>query len=578
MTPEEFPLLQKINPLHETLFSRDIFEITAEDPVQIRVLHSNVKSSTASLAGVLILEGNKTFGRTANKKRLYYKCIPDDSHLPAFLIPYEVKTDFSKVQKNKYVVFRLDTWHKTGSTHPTGLLVETIGDVDQLDAFYEYQLYCKSLHISLNQFTSDTNQMIKRKKHAEYIEQIFREPAYKIEDRRDRYVFTIDPQNSMDFDDGFSIERTADGNTLVTVYIANVFVWLETLGLWDSFSQRVATIYLPDRRRPMLPTVLSDALCSLQEGQDRFALAMDIVIKPTGEICMETPIQYKNVLIRVARNYHYDDVRLRTDVQYQNLLDLSQTMDKTNRDSHDVVTHWMVLMNTQCGKLMSERKIGIFRSSYFIDPHAVSLADTNLSEDASRVIRSWNNTVGQYIHYTEDATLEHEMMSIKSFKSEAVIRAKYAGKVQPVTKCYIHITSPIRRLVDVLNQMMLFENQGVVSEMSAKAKEFLASWLDKIDYINSAMRSIRKVQLDCDVLTRCYTSPEIMSETHQGVVFDRMVRNDGMISYMVYLEKLKMLTRITISQDLPIYTCYPFHLILFEDEAKVKRKIRLQIQ
>jgi exoribonuclease R len=390
-------------------------------------------------------------------------------------------------------------------------------------------------------------------------------------------VFTIDPHNSLDFDDGFSIDTLDNGNFRVSVYIANVFVWLETLGLWNSFSQRVATIYLPDRRRPMLPTVLSDALCSLQENELRFALAMDFVITKTGQICTDTPIQYKNVLIRVNKNYHYEDTRLDADVQYQTLLDLSKKMDKTNKNSHDVVTYWMVLMNTQCGKLMSEQKIGIFRSSYFIDPNAVTLTDTNLSEDASRVIRSWNNTIGQYIPFTENAVLEHEMMSIKSFKSEAVIRAKYAGVVQPVMKCYIHITSPIRRLVDLLNQMMLFAKMGLISGMSTDAHSFLSSWLEKIDYINSAMRSIRKIQMDCDVLTRCYSSPEIMSQTHPGVLFDKMVRNDGMISYMVYLEKLKLLSRITVSQNLPVYSSHPFNLFLFEDEAKVKRKIRLQL-
>ena len=68
----------------------------------------------------------------------------------------------------------------------------------------------------------------------------------------------------------------------VSIYIANVFLWLETLDLWKTFSHRVATIYLPDRKRPMLPTVLSDTLCSLQENQNRFALAMDIYIDMEG--------------------------------------------------------------------------------------------------------------------------------------------------------------------------------------------------------------------------------------------------------------------------------------------------------
>ena len=34
---------------------------------------------------------------------------------------------------------------------------------------------------------------------------IFENPNYQIEDRQNEYIFTIDPQNSQDFDDGFSI-------------------------------------------------------------------------------------------------------------------------------------------------------------------------------------------------------------------------------------------------------------------------------------------------------------------------------------------------------------------------------------
>jgi exoribonuclease R len=576
MSLDQYPLLQSVNPITHTLFSRDVFEIVGESPFEIKLLHSNVKSAAASLAGVLVLEGNKTYGRTANKKRLYYKCIPDDSHLPAFLVPYDVTLTFSKVMINKYVVFRFDAW-TSFNTHPYGILVETIGDVTSLEAFYEYQLYCKSLHISLTQFNAETNHILKQKKHVDYIDQILTNPVYKIEDRRDRKVFTIDPPNSLDFDDGFSIEKLANGDYVVSVYIANVFVWLETLGLWESFSQRVSTIYLPDRRRPMLPTILSDALCSLQEKQPRFAVVTDFVIDASGNVKTES---YKNVIICAAKNYRYEQPALLEDPDYQTLLDLSTKMDKTNRNSHDVVTYWMVLVNKHCGRYLADQKTGIFRSSFFIHSSAnQSEGFDHLPEDSCRVIRSWNNTVGQYILYTDDAVLDHEMMSIKSFKSEAVIKAKYDGVTQPIMKCYIHITSPIRRLVDLLNQIMLFRSAGLVTSISDAASSFLRSWIEKIDYINTAMRSIRKIQIDCDVLARCYSSPTMMDEEHLGVLFERIVRNDGMISYMVYLEKLKILSRITVPKDLdlPAYTLHPFKLFLFEDESKVKRKIRLQI-
>jgi exoribonuclease R len=144
------------------------------------------------------------------------------------------------------------------------------------------------------------------------------------------------------------------------------------------------------------------------------------------------------------------------------------------------------------------------------------------------------------------------------------------------TQSYIHITSPIRRLVDLLNQMILFRQFNGHS-MSQDSCAFFKKWTDQIEYINTAMRSIRKIQTDCEVLNRCFTTPDIMEKDHKGVLFDKIMKNDGTIHYMVYLEKLKMLSRITTHIELTNHSYHNFRIFLFEDEDKSKKKIRLQI-
>lgn len=572
LSTDEFPELLPINPIELGLFGRDIFTLSPNSP-DITIIHSYVKTCQ-KLAGVLVLEGNKTYGRTANKKRLLYKCIPDDVHVPAFLVPYDVKIGFSKLQINKYVVFRFDGWQ---DKHPHGIIVETIGDVTNLDAFYEYQLYCKSLHVSMTDFNDKTRTILNQKSTDEYVEQILKNVNFNIEDRRDKYTFTIDSSHSVDFDDAFGIERDGE-HWKITIYIANVFVWLETLGLWNSFSQRVATIYLPDRRRPMLPTILSDTLCSLQEKQPRFALAMDITVDANGKLVSETPITYKNVLIQVNRNYAYEEPALIIkDKHYKQLYDLTNKIENSVLNSYDLVTHWMVQMNSYTGLWLAEQKTGIFRSATFNNSNLRQDVDLTLSEDAIRVIRSWNNTIGQYILYDKDAALDHELMSIRCFKKESVIKTKYNGVEPKMTKSYVHITSPIRRLVDLLNQMFLFNRLSLVTIMSNDATAFLNKWMQEMEYINVSMRSIRKIQTDCDTLNRCYTNPDIMEIEHNGIVFDKVAKNDGMINYMVYLEKIKLLSRISTHVDVPNYSKNMFKMYLFEDEDKAKRKIRLQI-
>jgi len=547
-------------PIEHKIFTRDVVEISESGT--IKVVSSYLKTCSY-IAGVLILEGNKTYGRTSNKKRLLYKCIPDDPRLPIFIIPYEIKIGFSKVYKNKFVTFQFSNWD---GKHPQGTLLETIGDIDNLESFYEYQLYCKSLHISLSEFNNKTRSMLNKKTNDEYVQMIFQNPNYCIEDRRSKYIFTIDPPHSLDFDDGFGIERVGE-NWLVSIYIANVLLWLETLGLWNSFSQRVATIYLPDRRRPMLPTILSDTLCSLQQDQPRFALVMDMMFDKHGKLIDDYPIVYKNVLINVNKNYNYEDPKmLNNDISYKNLFDLSSMMDKTIINSHDIVAFWMVQMNAVTGSFMANNKIGIFRSAAYINSNLRSDVCSCLKTETARVIKSWNNTIGQYIPYADDIDLEHELMKIR-----------YQDTNSKGSKMYIHITSPIRRLVDLLNQIVMLDYSRIVTTMSADAKLFLRKWVEQIDYVNTSMRSIRKIQNDCELLTRCFNNPEIMEVEHIGTVFDKIVKHDSTITYMVYLEDLKLLSRINTDADISNYTDHKFKIYLFDDEDKVKKKIRLQI-
>jgi exoribonuclease R len=545
--------LSKINPIERKLMSRDHFVIKdpAEENPEIEVVNSYAKTCK-SLPGVLLLENNKTYGRTENKKRLLYKCVPDDKYLPSFLVPYDIKTTgFSKVLMNRYVLFRFDHWK---NKHPQGLLMETIGEVDHLPAFYEYQLYCKSLHISIQELTTKTKERMQKQDARHFVKQIFENPDFRMEKRLDERIFTIDPQNSTDLDDGYSIRSLDGGGFKISVYIANVYVWIETLGLWNSLSKRVATIYLPDYRRPMLPTILSEALCSLQEGQDRFAFVMDVCVNAENEI---SDISFKNVMIRVAKNYAYEDpALLYKDKNYADLFRITSILDPSVKNSHDMVAHWMVFMNEQAARRMHGRGVGIFRSVNYIQPPTNSDdSHSHLDENTRRIIQTWNNTIGQYVCFSEDISVNHAVMDKQS---------------------YIHITSPIRRLVDLLNQMLFMKSFGQVARITEEASVFIENWIKQLDYLNISMRSIRKVQTDCGVLEKCFHMPELLDREFHGIIFDKLVRTNGILNYMVYIPELNMLSRVSNTYiDMVNYGSYRFRMYLFEDEDRAKRKIRL---
>jgi len=541
----------KTNPIENKMFNKDIFTYNTKNTNDIIITKSDIRNGI-SIPGVLLLENNKTFGRTKNKKRLLYKCIPDDKHLPIFLIPYEIEIQFSKVYKNKNVLFKFENWD---NKHPNGILVNTIGNVDNLDVFYEYQLYCKNINISLANFTKKTREQIQtRKQEEEYIHQILHNKHFNIYDRRSiQNIFTIDPNGSTDFDDAISIEYLKKTNQYkISVYISNVYVWLETLDLWKYMTASVSTIYLPNRRKPMLPAILSDNLCSLKEGDTRFAFCMDMIFEG-GSFELKS-IEYNNVAIIVKKNYKYDEEALIRTHDYSLLLSITKKLDKSIVDSHDVVAFWMIKMNSECGNYMANQKMGIFRLTNYINA-SNNASISHLENNTQGIIKSWSNSVGKYVVYDDGYLLEHEIMK---------------------TVNYIHITSPIRRLIDILNQMWISKSLGIIRNISINCEEFVNEWKCKLDYINSSMRSIRKIQTDSQLMDMCFNNEMIMNTLHNGVLFDKVTKENGFIEYMVYLEGLKMLGRIKTTKDYDNYTNHMFKIFLFKDEYNVKKKIRLQ--
>jgi len=547
--------LPSVNPVETKMFNNDVFIMVDSE---VTIVHSTVRVSD-SLAGVLVLKGNKTYGRSKNGK-LFYKCIPDDIRIPAFLVPYEMKNmGFSKVFQNLYITFHFSEWT---DKHPYGVLVQVIGPVDVLDNFYEYQLYCKSLNASIQKFTKDTSKALKNQPHDAFIENISaRYP--RIEDRTNGFnVFTIDPLNSVDFDDGFSIKLLDNGQTMLSIYIANVTLWMDILGLWDSFSRRISTIYLPDRKRPMLPTILSDCLCSLQENTTRLAFVMDVFIEGEGRDINIMDIKYSNCKIRVYKNYCYESSDLLGNENYQQLFSLSNQLCRKYRyinnvrNSHEVVSYLMILMNYHTAKDLVAKKSGICRST--VVKKGVQVPE-DLPEDVGKFIKIWNSSAGQYLDVSllkSDDVFSHDIMEMDA---------------------YIHITSPIRRLVDLLN-MIKIQQVNDILKMSDDALAFYDKWIGDLEYINTTMRSIRKIQSDCSLLDICNNDPNVMRKSYDGYAFDKITRNDGLFQYIVYLPELKLTSRVTMHENLDNYQAGKYKLYLFNDEENFKKKIRLQLK
>lgn len=536
-----------VNPLKEKLFNHDIFTLNG---TRCKLLHSTIKSATY-IPGVLVLKNDRRFGKY--KKKFLYKCIPDDKRLPIFLIPYTIKSMFSKHIVNKYVIFKYKNWD---NKHPYGELVNVLGNVSSLDTFYEYQLYCKSLYASIQKFTKETMKQLKTHSEDYFIEMI--KKKYKLEDRMGRDIITIDPGTSKDFDDAFGLVEM-DKEFVISIYITNVSMWLDVLNVWHSFTERVSTIYLPDRKRPMIPTILSDTLCSLKEHDVKFAFTLDLHIdKDTFTLSRHT---FSNTIIKIRKNHTYDTSEQEKDPLYLKIKSVLTTLNKNKeykyidniQSSHDLIAYLMIWMNYTSAKELVKNNCGLFRSSKMNDTfQPPEYIDVNIQ----KFLKIWNSYGGKYCKYPD---LErHDMLELDA---------------------YVHITSPIRRLVDLLNMMLLQEKLGLI-EWGEHATMFYNYWTtdQSIEYINTTMRSIRRVQNDCQLLNICSTNKELLEKEYKGFIFDKIKRNDGLYQYMVYLKELNMTNRITTRHDFDNYSFQQFKIYIFHDQERLKHKVRLEIQ
>ena len=588
------------DPLSHKLFHEDEIEIS--ETGLITTILSPIRDQ--SFPAVLVLNGGKTFGRTVCSKsgkpgRLLYQCIPNNPCLPVFLVPYDVKLDFSKVMKNKYVIVKFDHWR---NSHPQGLIESTLGNVDEYFPFSEYQLHCRNLVKLQDKAFSEFTKAAKAFKDVDeaFIKSVLDNHEYKVVDLTHiDNIVSVDPEGCEDIDDAFSIRQLPEDLVQVSIYIANVPLWLSVLDLWKfvECAGRITTVYLPDRKVPMLPTVLSEDLCSLKAGKLRYAFVMHATFKVQGSEGTDSPqdlkgtfnlltVTYENALIRVKTNYAYEDKKLLKSADYSLLKQVAQAIDKDTHDSHEVVATFMKFMNAHCAETLASMNTGIFRNQAGTGgPHS-AFGESNSTESG---ILSATGTGGPHSafgesHFSETskgsdsckATLE--MLSAtgtggphrtSNSTESGILSARYStineGHAHLGLAHYTHITSPIRRLVDLINMRILINLEPL---------HLLES--STIEKINKVSKSAKKAQMDCELYSKVLgADPETV---YTGTVVDIDTDEFGKVTQTVYLEELKTYARVKMPVDIPpqIKDKFGVKVYLFDDEHSLRRKIRAE--
>lgn len=104
------------------------------------------------------------------------------------------------------------------------------------------------------------------------------------EDIRKLPLVTIDGEDARDFDDAVYCERHGKGWRLL-VAIADVSSYVKPgMALDREASVRGTSVYFPERVIPMLPSQLSNGLCSLNPSVDRLCMVCELSVSATGNV------------------------------------------------------------------------------------------------------------------------------------------------------------------------------------------------------------------------------------------------------------------------------------------------------
>lgn len=132
-------------------------------------------------------------------------------------------------------------------------------------------------------------------------------------DLRNTPICTIDPDDAKDYDDAISLERLDNGNWELGVHIADVSFFVEPGSPLDvEAAERGNSVYFPGYVIPMLPEVLSNGVCSLQEGVPRLCKTAFIELNDKAR---PVRTRFANTVIKSAKRMRYREAQAILDGQ-----------------------------------------------------------------------------------------------------------------------------------------------------------------------------------------------------------------------------------------------------------------------
>ena len=421
-------------------------------------------------------------------------------------------------------------------------------------------------------------------------------------DLRDIVTFTIDGDDSGDFDDAVSLECLDEGDSegtyIVGVHIADVSEYVREASPLDVESlERGCSIYFPGRVIPMIPEKLSNGLCSLNPDEDRLSLSAIVLLGSDGKtidhLITESVIRsakrmtYSKVdkvlegekvsgykpftevlermrdvsLILRERRFKKGSVDFDVDESEISVDDKGNVTEIKTREhsaSRSLIEECMLRANKTVAKQFCKKKIP-FAYRIHEDPDMVKIRELietfkklGLSVD-KKVLKKVNGSDDDIVSSSDIASLMRNAegtpfeMLIKTLTLRSMQRAEYnpecLGHYGLAFKYYCHFTSPIRRYPDL--QIHRIIKQTLRGEMTGSLKSHYEEILPEVCHQSSVMeRRAAEAESQVDRMKMIRYMEDHMGEEFEGTV-------SGVTRYGVFVKLDNSIEGMISVYDLP---------------------------
>ena len=531
------------------------------DTVSIEILQEANKEKYKKAEGkiVKIIRHEKdTVVGTFQKSRNFGFVVPDDKNFGTDI--FISKSNWGKARNNHKVMVKITQYPKKGK-NAEGKIIEVLGGVneagvDMLSLIKQYELPYKFPEEVVAEAKSFGNEIDKK-------------DIQNRKDLRKDIIFTIDGEDAKDLDDAIHVEKLSNGNYKLDVHIADVSYYVREKSELDKDAYlRGTSIYMLGRVIPMLPRELSNGICSLNAGQDRYTLSCSMEITPKAKI-VNSDI-YKAV-INVKERMNYTDVQKILDKSDEKIL---KKYEKYIKDFELMAELATILKNKrkENGYLnldIPESKITLDENGFAIDVQKYETYFSN--EIIEQFMLAANETVAEKFYWLqapfiyrnheapdldkvkdlnkvlynfgykikiskEDIIYPNEFAKIlddvKGKETEKVVSniilrtlrvAKYEaenkGHFGIASKYYCHFTSPIRRYPDLFIHRIIskyLENDYMVNEFWIKKYEKRAE--KRAENCSERERTATKVEREAEDIKKAEYMENKIGEEYEGII------------------------------------------------------------